>query len=1032
MLQYVFVGYATGSPTVSCLHPNCVQQFDANLSQNDLDAQILAHLQVHLDCRATSIKPQWRCMQGACAHVAKVPSKQSLTVHGGKSCTGRSVSAGQPVGGTEIAVANAGHHDEPLRKKRRLGDAGKIPLEDFTRDAVGDNSAFIRWLENLRADDDDLGNLIPSLSAIIDHDEPTVSQEIVDDVAAIMYERAGLLNERSAVTAVKSKRNRIRRPRGKTEVADTRSKREKAMYRKYQRMFAKDRRALWSCVKAGSGPATKAVTPSVEQFEEAWRNIFETTSVVDEEPAEVIADVSDVWQPVSEDDIKAYMRLPHGSATGPDRVKRKHLKLIGARRLSILLNVIMCTATLPSSMQENRTVFIPKKAAPKSPLDYRPITLASAVLRLLNGVLNMRLANVNPLSPRQRGFIRADGTFECVNLAAALIRAARQQKTNCYLLFLDVSKAFDSVSHDSLLRAMGILGAHRGMITYLRRLYCSASTRLQIDGIEGTPIYPQQGVKQGDPLSGTAFNCVTDEAIRKIAQENGVQITKDESVAVLAYADDLLIISPSLRALKASSKVIRKEYPKRGLTTNAQKTEFLAIEDGELADVTLTMDGKQIRSVDKLTEIRYLGGFLNYQGLADVWTQSKPLTRLLGNLKRAALKPTQKVTMLRRHLVPTILHGCVMSRCSLGHLRALDLLIRKWVKTVLSLPRSTPTPFLHLPIKMGGLGIPSLRFMVPCTARRRLLRMKTSSSAAMVSWTTTEDYEVLLADLERMLTVDVPGFERAEAEPQKLFEKSADVHTYFLRKMQQLATGRKFGEFGRLPASNAWLEGCRVTLPVKAGLRESYTLKAIKLRAEVLACPGGARRGQSLNGAAFCKCGRGQVAHLGHILQMCPLAKDQRVARHDKTLGLLVDFLELKFPGRVFKEQRLAMPGRMAIPDIIIRLPDELCIIDLAICKEGTPWYMGKCHHHKQAKYDRLWVLEAARKALGAEEGVKTWVAGCIFGAAGAVPRRTIDLLTRLTLSKTQIAELSRKALAGSISVYNYWNGFDTVSTRST
>ena len=82
--------------------------------------------------------------------------------------------------------------------------------------------------------------------------------------------------------------------------------------------------------------------------------------------------------------------------------------------------------------------------------------------------------------------------------------------------FLDVKKAFDSVSHDSLLIACRRLGVPEPLLEYIHGLYEQGATCLQSCGEQSTPISCKQGVKQGDPLSCFIFNAVIDWVLTSI------------------------------------------------------------------------------------------------------------------------------------------------------------------------------------------------------------------------------------------------------------------------------------------------------------------------------------------------------------------------------------------------------------------------------------------------------------------------------------------------------------------------------------
>jgi len=111
--------------------------------------------------------------------------------------------------------------------------------------------------------------------------------------------------------------------------------------------------------------------------------------------------------------------------------------------------------------------------------------------------------------------------------------------------FLDVSKAFDSVSHASLLLAAERMGVPGPFIQYLRSLYTEASTVLQVDGQLSGPMVQNRGVKQGDPLSPLLFNCVIDWALASLDPEMGVVAGEGPRLNHLAFADDVVIICQS-------------------------------------------------------------------------------------------------------------------------------------------------------------------------------------------------------------------------------------------------------------------------------------------------------------------------------------------------------------------------------------------------------------------------------------------------------------------------------------------------------
>ena len=72
------------------------------------------------------------------------------------------------------------------------------------------------------------------------------------------------------------------------------------------------------------------------------------------------------------------------------------------------------------------------------------------------------------------------------------------------------------------------------------------------------------------------------------------------------------------------------------------------------------------------------------------------LSRGLNQLKRASLKPQQRMFMLINNLLPKLYHRLVLSRIHGGVLRRMDKLIRETLKTGLSYHMTARTPLFIL------------------------------------------------------------------------------------------------------------------------------------------------------------------------------------------------------------------------------------------------------------------------------------------------------------------------------------------------
>jgi len=113
----------------------------------------------------------------------------------------------------------------------------------------------------------------------------------------------------------------------------------------------------------------------------------------------------------------------------------------------------------------------------------------------------------NGLFCREQAGFRAQE--ECPGQATALVEMVHRRVCigipTC-LMFVDLSKAYDTVPHEALFGKMYQLGIRGRMLEFVKALYASSTVAVQMGGYTSDPFPLLRGLRQGCPFSRVLFD----------------------------------------------------------------------------------------------------------------------------------------------------------------------------------------------------------------------------------------------------------------------------------------------------------------------------------------------------------------------------------------------------------------------------------------------------------------------------------------------------------------------------------------------
>ena len=285
-----------------------------------------------------------------------------------------------------------------------------------------------------------------------------------------------------------------------------------------------------------------------------------------------------------------------------------------------LLNQVWETGYIPSCWRRAQLVSILKKGDPLDMDNYRGISLMAVPLKLLLAVLARRLSDrlvaEGRLAQEQGGFRVHE---ECVGQAAALLEVLQRREIKgerTYAMFVDLSKAYDTVPHEALFAKMDQLGVRGRMLSFVKGLYAVSEMQVRLPTGNSPTIQLGRGVRQGCPLSPILFNIFINDMFGRpdrLRTKRGVTVpgvakAEEGLFAGLLFADDLVGLESSRSRMQRLANQVTRWCDKWEMRVGIGKCGVMCVgSDAGQASLAARPIMLQQQRVPVVEEYLYLG-----------------------------------------------------------------------------------------------------------------------------------------------------------------------------------------------------------------------------------------------------------------------------------------------------------------------------------------------------------------------------------------------------------------------------------------
>ena len=209
--------------------------------------------------------------------------------------------------------------------------------------------------------------------------------------------------------------------------------------------------------------------------------------------------------------------------------------------------------------------------------------------------------------PEQAAYRKGYSTMDHLQAINQLQEKCDEYKIPLFMAFVDYEKAFDSIGHDAVMKALKNQGVAQTYINTLTNVYTDGTAQIRTDKLS-EKFKIERGVRQGDTLSPNLFTAALEEIFKRTSLDQSGITINGERLSNLRFADDIVLFSETEEELERMLEDLNAEGKRDGMKMNKKKTKVMCNTHGKKTPRNgIKIENEAMEEVD---EYVYLGQLL--------------------------------------------------------------------------------------------------------------------------------------------------------------------------------------------------------------------------------------------------------------------------------------------------------------------------------------------------------------------------------------------------------------------------------------